>query len=76
MSPHLPGVRGSDLVREWRRAGWHEIRQESSHVILGHTDSSKLLVVPVHKGQDVKQGILADILKDTGLTPSDLRRLL
>ena len=72
----LPSVKGTELVRALKRAGWYEIRQESSHVILGHPDNSKLLVVPVHRGQDVKKGILADILKDAGLTPDDLRRLL
>lgn len=61
MSPKLPSLTGVALVRVLKRAGWHEIRQQSSHVILGHPDNPKLVVVPVHKGHDVKKGILADI---------------
>lgn len=76
MAPKLPSVTGANLVRALKRAGWYEIRQQGSHIMLGHTDNPKLIVVPVHKGHDVKKGLLADILKDVGLSSDDLRRLL
>lgn len=76
MSPKLPSVKGSNLVRVLKRIGWRELRQHGSHVVMEHPDNPKIIVIPVHGGQDVKKGILADILKDAGLTPDELRRLL
>lgn len=41
-----------------------------------HPSKPGRLVIPVHAGKTLKVGLLADILKDAGLTPDDLRGLL
>ena len=74
MSPKLPRVTASELLRALKRDGWEVQRQRGSHLILAHPSKVGLLVVPMHTGQ-LKVGLVADTLKDAGLTPDDLRRL-
>jgi predicted RNA binding protein YcfA (HicA-like mRNA interferase family) len=40
-----------------------------------HPDGRRT-TVPVHAGRDIRPGTLWNILRDTGLTVDDLRRLL
>ena len=76
MSPKLPRCTGPDLVRALERAGWVRRRQTGSHVIMGHPANPGRAVVPVHAGQTLPPGIITRVLRDTGLTLDDLRRLL
>jgi predicted RNA binding protein YcfA (HicA-like mRNA interferase family) len=68
----LPVVRGTDLVRALRRAGWIPIRTRGSHVRLER--GGEHVSVPLH--DPVKRGTLAQILEDVGMSPSELRSLL
>jgi len=76
VSPRLPRPTGGDVVRALERDGWQELRRRGSHVILAHPTKPGRPVVPVHAGQTLPPGTLADVLKDCGLTADDLRRLL
>jgi len=77
MSQRLPSMRGEDLVRTLKKAGFEIVRIKGSHFILEHSqDPSRRTVVPVHAGQDVKRGLLRKIIDDTGLTAEEFRRLL
>jgi len=44
--------------------------------MLEHATNQGLLVVPVHKGRQLRTGLVAKTLKDAGLTGDELERLL
>ena len=72
----MPSVSGQRLVRALKRAGFVELRQKGSHVSLEKRTPDKVYktVVPMHS--TLAKGTLADILKQCGLTPEELRELL
>lgn len=73
----LPELTGLDLIRALKRAGFEQIRQSGSHVILRHTaDPTRRAVVPVHPGKTLPRGTLQAILRGARLTPDELRGLL
>ena len=72
----LPDVSGAELVKALRKAGFTVLRQKGSHVSLEKTDAGAhwRTVIPMHR--EIARGTLHDILKQTGLTREELRRLL
>jgi predicted RNA binding protein YcfA (HicA-like mRNA interferase family) len=68
-------VRGSQVVNALEKAGFVVGRINGSHHIMRHLDGRRT-TVPVHAGRDIRPGTLRNILRDTGLTIDDLRRLL
>ncbi len=76
MSVRLPSMRPRDVVALLRRAGFVEVDQDSSHLYMRHASSGRTTCVPMHPG-DVKRSLVRKILlKDAGLTVSEVRRLL
>ena len=49
------------------RAGWYIVRQNCSHLIIRHLIEDKQIVVPMHGGKDVHEGLVRKILKMAGL---------
>ena len=76
MSPKLPRVTATQLVRALHRAGWYDVEQSGSHLTLRHSQRSGKVIVPMHRGKTLKVGTVASILDDAGLTPDEFRRLL
>jgi predicted RNA binding protein YcfA (HicA-like mRNA interferase family) len=74
VSERLPVVSGNDVVKALGKRGWVAVRQRASHVRLKHPERTTALVVPLHR--ELKRGTLAGILRDAGVDPSELRRLL
>lgn len=72
----LPVVSGDDLVRALAKIGYLVVRQKGSHLRLRHgTDPSrKPLSVPRH--DEIKRGLLKDIMRDAGITTEELIELL
>ena len=70
-----PRVTGKKLVAALERAGFETIRTKGSHFYLRHPDG-RTTVVPVHSGETLGPGLLARILRDSELSPEDLRQLL
>jgi predicted RNA binding protein YcfA (HicA-like mRNA interferase family) len=73
--PPLPAVRGSKVVDALEKAGFAVGRINGSHHIMRHPDGRRT-TVPVHAGRDIRPGTLRNILRDTGLTVDEFRRLL
>jgi predicted RNA binding protein YcfA (HicA-like mRNA interferase family) len=71
----LPRVRGKDVVRALQRAGFEIVRSRGSHFYLQHRDG-RSTVVPVHSGETLGPGLLAEILRDAELSADQLRELL
>lgn len=71
----LPVLSGRQLVKVLSRLGYAVDRQRGSHIILRQTEPPhRRLVVPDHA--EIAKGTLRALLRDAGLTPGDLRRLL
>lgn len=73
-SQQLPAITGARLVKALQAAGFILTTTRGSHHRLKHPDG-RATTVPVH-GKDVPKGTLRSILRDTGLSADDLRRLL
>lgn len=76
MSPKLPRVTATKVVRALHRDGWYDDEQSGSHLSLRHPNKAGKVIVPIHRSKDLKPGTLAGILDDAGLTPDEFRRLL
>lgn len=63
----LPRMRGREVVRSLRRAGFEVIRVRGSHHYLMHPDG-RSTVVPVHAGEDIGAGLMRSILRDCEMT--------
>jgi len=74
-SKQLPAITGARLVKALQAAGFTLTTTRGSHHRLKHPDG-RATTVPVHAGKDVPKGTLRSILRDTGLSADDLRRLL
>lgn len=56
------------VVRAFEKAGWTARGQRGSHVQLTKPGTRNILSIPVHKGKSIKQGLLLDQIKKSGLT--------
>jgi predicted RNA binding protein YcfA (HicA-like mRNA interferase family) len=72
MSIH-PALTGRELVKVLSRHGFEVIRTKGSHHFLRHSDG-RCTVVPVHRGETIGRGLLAQILRDCELSRDDLKR--
>jgi predicted RNA binding protein YcfA (HicA-like mRNA interferase family) len=70
-----PAVSGSKLIKALRKLGFDVIRVKGSHHFLRHADG-RCTVVPVHRGEPIGRGLLAQILRDCELTKRDLHKHL
>jgi len=76
MSPKLPRITASDVLRALLRDGWFKARQSGSHVILRHPTKPGRVTVPVHQGEIIAPKTLAHILKDASLSVEEFIALL
>lgn len=74
--PRLPTVTGLELVRALERAGWERLRTRGSHAVMIHRDAERTVPVPTHAGHDLPHGTLRAILREVGISPDELTRLL
>jgi predicted RNA binding protein YcfA (HicA-like mRNA interferase family) len=71
----FPSLSGERLIRALRKQGFALVRVKGSHHFLRHPDG-RCTVVPVHRGETIGPGLLAQILRDCDLTREDLRSAL
>jgi predicted RNA binding protein YcfA (HicA-like mRNA interferase family) len=76
MSRRLPVISGQQMVKALKRAGFEVLRQRGSHVSMEKREPqiTRKTVVPQHR--EIRPGTLNDILKQTGLSKDDLRKLI
>jgi len=70
-----PAVSGPRLIKALRKLGFDVIRIRGSHHFLRHPDG-RGTVVPVHRGETLGRGLLAQILRDCELSREELRKNL
>jgi predicted RNA binding protein YcfA (HicA-like mRNA interferase family) len=71
----FPSLSGERLIKALHKQGFVLVRVRGSHHFLRHPDG-RCTVVPVHRGETVGPGLLAQILRDCDLTKEDLRSAL
>lgn len=58
-----------------KKAGFVEMRQSGSHLTLANKAKRKITTVPLHN-KDIKRGLLAAIIKQSGLTIEEFTKLI
>ena len=71
----LPAFSGTGLIKALRKLGFEVIRIKGSHHFLRHPDG-RCTVVPVHRGETIGRGLLAQILRDCEVSRKDLQDVL
>jgi len=71
----FPSISGAQLIRALRKLGFEEIRSKGSHHFLRHPDGRRT-VVPVHRGETIGRGLLAQILRDCDVSREELQERL
>lgn len=69
--PKLPGVNHLDAVRALEKAGFWIVRQ-GKHIVM--TDGMRVLTIPRHNPMNAIT--MGNIVRDSGLTNDEFRRLL
>lgn len=70
----FPELTGHRLIKALAALGFIDVRQKGSRHFLRHPDS-RCTVVPVHAGETIGRGLLAQILRACDLTIGDLRKI-
>ena len=60
-------MKSSELLKKILKAGWYEIRQSGSHMIMQHPVKKGQIVMPAHGSNEVGKGLEKKIKKDAGL---------
>jgi predicted RNA binding protein YcfA (HicA-like mRNA interferase family) len=71
----LPSISGVRLIRALKRLGFEAVRTKGSHHFLRHPDG-RCTVIPVHRGETLGRGILAQILRDCEITREELQNII
>lgn len=69
--PKLPGINHQDAVRALGKAGFRIVRQ-GKHIVM--TDGVRILTIPRHN--PVNAFTMGGIVRDSGLTTEDFKKLL
>lgn len=69
----LPRLSGRDCVAALTRAGFRQLRQKGSHIILRRNDPFAQLTVPDH--DELDRGTLRAIIRQAGLTVEQFNQL-
>jgi predicted RNA binding protein YcfA (HicA-like mRNA interferase family) len=75
MSPKLPRVTAKEALAALNRAGFEEVRQSGSHLMLRNPAGVRV-TLPIHPGKILHPAILRAILRDTGLSVEQFVALL
>lgn len=71
----FPSVTGRELISALGKAGFGVVRTKGSHHFLRHADG-RCTTVPLHSGDTIGRGLLAQILRDCEMSRQELLDLL
>ncbi|TSJ43891.1 type II toxin-antitoxin system HicA family toxin [Mucilaginibacter corticis] len=60
-------MKSSELLRLIKQAGWVEVRQSGSHIILRHPNHKENLIYPSHGSKEISTGLANKLKKQAGL---------
>ncbi len=64
----LPVVAARQVVKVAQKVGFEFDRQKGSHAVYVRVSDKRRIVIPVHKGRDLKPGTLRGLIEDMGLS--------
>jgi len=77
MNPSLPAVNARQVLTALRRTGFVVDRIAGSHHVLVHpSDPRRTVTVPFHGARSLKLGTLRNVIRQSGLTVDEFRKLL
>lgn len=76
MSPKLPVITSREVIQVAKKIGFILDRQSGSHAIFIHSEKKLRIVVPIHKGKDIKPKTLKGIIDDMELSVDEFIELL
>ena len=76
MTPKLPNITGTKILRVLKKAGFEEVRQKGSHLHMKREIDKKRVTIPIHKGKSIPTGTLHSILTDADISVKKLYELL
>jgi predicted RNA binding protein YcfA (HicA-like mRNA interferase family) len=71
----LPSLTGREVIAALGKIGFEVDRVRGSHHILIHGDGRRT-VIPVHSGETIGRGLVAQILRDCQITRDEFKSLL
>lgn len=74
--PRITPQPAKKLIKVFEKAGAQYERQTGSHVIMWKDGCNRPLVIPLHPGGDVDEGIISGLIKTAGITREKYFRLL
>lgn len=72
---NFPSVTGLQLIKTLRKVGFEVLRTRGSHHFLRHPDG-RSTVIPVHRGETIGRGLLAQILRDCELSRDEFQKII
>jgi predicted RNA binding protein YcfA (HicA-like mRNA interferase family) len=63
----MKSMSGKELAKLLEANGWNLLRIQGSHHIYGKAGNPARISVPIHRNQDMKIGLLRNLLKTAGL---------
>lgn len=72
----LPVVAAREVIRVAEGLGFEFDRQKGSHAVYIRMSDKRRLVIPIHKGRDLKPGTLRGLIDDMGLSVQDFLAML
>ena len=76
MNPPLPTVTSRQVARAAEKLGFTFDRQRGSHAVYIRNSDGRRIVIPMHKGKDIRVGLLRSLISDMGITPEEFQGLL
>lgn len=67
MSSDLPSLKPREVVKALKSAGFIELRQKGSHLVLFNKDTNTRVTIPMHQGKDIKKPLLRKIIEREAL---------
>ena len=71
----LPVITGQRLIKALAKISFELICRKGSHNFLRHPDG-RCTVVPIHSGETIGRGLLAQIIKDCEISVEELKNLI
>ena len=72
----LPVAAARDVIRVAEALGFAFDRQRGSHAVYIRASDNRRIVIPVHKGRDLKPGTLRGLIDDMGLSVKEFIDML
>lgn len=64
----LPSLTAREMIKVATKAGFELDRQKGSHAVYLRVSDRRRIVIPIHKGRDLKPGTARALIDDMGMT--------